>query len=137
MERVLGKYSPYIYAILRILVGLMFALHGTQKLFGIPGDKPPAPLASLAGVGGVIELICGLLIVLGLWTSYAAFISSGTMAVAYFLMHAAKGFLPIVNGGELAVLYCFVFLYIATQGSGIWSVDEFRRPSTRRPRALE
>jgi putative oxidoreductase len=137
MERALGKYSPYAYAILRILAGLMFALHGTQKLFGIPGDKPPASLTSLMGVAGVIELICGLLIVLGLWTSYAAFISSGTMAVAYFLVHASKGFLPIVNGGELAVLYCFVFLYIATQGSGIWSIDEFRQPSNRRPRALE
>jgi putative oxidoreductase len=123
MGQFLGKYSPYIYAILRIVAGLTFALHGSQKIFGIPGNKPPMPIASLMGIGGLIELLCGLLIALGLLASYAAFIASGEMAVAYFMLHAPKGFLPIVNQGDLAVLYCFLFLYIAAQGSGSWSVD--------------
>jgi putative oxidoreductase len=121
----LVSYSSYIYAILRVIVGLSFALHGTQKVFGIPGNKTPIPIASLLGVGGLLEAICGLLIALGLWASYAAFIASGEMAVAYFVVHASKGLLPIVNGGEVAVLYCFLFLYIAAYGSGIWSVDAF------------
>lgn len=123
MERFLGRYSPYIYAILRIVAGLTFAFHGSQKLFGIPGNQPPVPLASLMGVGGLLELGCGLLIALGLLAGYAAFIASGEMAVAYFMVHFPKGLLPIVNQGDLAVLYCFLFLYIAAQGSGIWSID--------------
>jgi putative oxidoreductase len=123
MNPLLGNYSPYIYAILRIIVGLSFALHGSQKLLGVPGNKPPISIASFMGIGGLLELVCGLLIALGLFASYAAFIASGEMAVAYFMLHSPKGFLPIVNQGELAVLYCFIFLYIAAQGSGIWSVD--------------
>lgn len=123
MDRFLGQYSSYIYAILRILVGLMFAMHGSQKLFGIPGNKPPVSLASLMGLGGAIELICGLTIALGLLASYAAFLASGEMAAAYFMLHFPHGFLPIVNQGELAVLYCFIFLYIAARGSGVWSID--------------
>ena len=127
----LGNYSPYIYAILRIITGLSFALHGSQKLLGFPGDKPPISVASFMGFGGLLELVCGLLIAFGLFASYAAFIASGEMAVAYFMLHASKGFLPIVNQGELAVLYCFIFLYIAAHGSGIWSADA----SIRRTRA--
>jgi putative oxidoreductase len=123
MNPLLGNYSPYIYAILRIIVGLSFALHGSQKVFGFPGDKPPLPITSFMGFGGLIELVCGLLIALGLYASYAAFIASGEMAVAYFMLHASKGFLPIINQGELAILYCFIFLYIAAHGSGIWSLD--------------
>ncbi len=131
MDRFLGQYSPYIYAILRIMAGLTFAFHGIQKLFGFPGNKPPMPLASLMGVGGLIELVCGLLIALGLFASYAAFIASGEMAIAYFMLHAPKGFLPIVNQGDLAVLYCFVFLYIAAYGSGVWSIDRLIGSSTK------
>ncbi|OUL32853.1 DoxX family protein [Nostoc sp. T09] len=123
MDAFLGKYSSYIYAILRIVAGLMFAMHGSQKMFGIPGNKPPLPLASLIGFGGLIELVGGLMIALGLLASYAAFIASGEMAVAYFMLHAGQGFLPILNHGELAVLYCFLFLYIAARGSGVWSID--------------
>ncbi|MDZ8189045.1 MAG: DoxX family protein [Nostoc sp. ChiSLP02] len=123
MDTFIGKYSPYIYAILRIVTGLMFAMHGSQKLLGIPGNKPPISLASLMGFGGLIELVGGLTIALGLLASYAAFIASGEMAVAYFMLHASQGFLPIVNHGELAVLYCFLFLYIAARGSGVWSID--------------
>jgi putative oxidoreductase len=123
MERFIGKAEPYLYAVLRIIVGLLFSAHGDQKLFGLFGDKPPAPLGSLMGVGGIIELAGGLLIAAGLLAGFAAFLASGMMAVAYFMAHFPRGFLPIVNGGELAVAYCFLFLYIATRGSGVWSVD--------------
>jgi putative oxidoreductase len=123
MDKFLGNYSPHIYAILRIVAGLTFALHGSQKLFGIPGDKQSVSIVSLMGFGGLIELVCGLMIALGLLASYAAFIASGEMAVAYFMLHFPKGFLPIINQGDLAVLYCFLFLYVATRGSGPWSVD--------------
>ena len=123
MDRFLGKYAPYIYALLRIVAGLMFTMHGTQKLFGVPGNTPTMPLASVVGVAGVIELVCGLMILLGLFASIAAFIASGMMAVAYFMAHFPSGFWPIINKGELAVLYCFIFLYIAARGSGVWSLD--------------
>lgn len=126
MERFLGKYSSHLYALMRIVVGLLFACHGSQKLFGIPGSKP-VQLASLDGVAGVIELVCGLMIAVGLLAGYAAFVASGQMAVAYFMRHYPKGFWPIANGGEAAALYCFVFLYIASQGSGSWSLDSARR----------
>jgi putative oxidoreductase len=126
MERFLGRYAPHLYAILRIIAGLMFAMHGTQKLFGWPGGKEPAGVA-LMRIAGVIELAGGLLIAIGLFTSIAAFIASGQMAVAYFKAHAPEGFWPILNQGELAVLYCFLFLFMAAYGSGIWSVDALRR----------
>ncbi|ALI99931.1 DoxX family protein [Rufibacter tibetensis] len=131
MDRILGRYAPHFYALLRIVAGLMFMMHGTQKLFGWPGEKDPMELASIAGVAGIIEFVAGFLITIGLFTSWAAFISSGTMAVAYFMAHASQGWSPVVNQGELAVLYCFIFLYIAAQGSGIWSVDGARRGSSR------
>ena len=131
MEKWLGRYSAHLYALLRIVAGLMFALHGTQKLFGWPGGKAAAT-APLMMFAGAIELGGGLLIAIGLLTSFAAFLSSGTMAVAYFWRHAPEGFLPIVNKGELAVLYCFVFLFIAAYGAGIWSVDAARRRGGRR-----
>lgn len=138
MDAVLGRYSSYVYAILRIVAGFMFTLHGTQKLLGFPTrlpnpcQCPPRPPASefmstLLTVGGVIELVAGLLILIGLFAGIAAFISSGMMAVAYFMSHQPGGALPIQNGGELAVIYCFVFLYIAAIGSGTWSVDALRR----------
>ncbi|MBA2503935.1 MAG: DoxX family protein [Pyrinomonadaceae bacterium] len=124
MNRFLGKYAPYFYAVLRIVTGLMFALHGSQKLFGFPPSSRPAmPLNALMTFGGIIEFVGGLMIAFGLLAGFAAFIASGMMAVAYFMAHAPSGFLPIVNGGELAVLYCFLFLYIAARGSGVWSID--------------
>ena len=123
MERFLGKYSSYFYALLRIVAGVMFAMHGTMKLFGWPGNKPAAPIGSLFGVAGIIELVCGVLIAIGLLTGYAAFIASGEMAVAFFKQHAPDGLNPLLNGGELAVLYCFLFLYMASHGSGPLSVD--------------
>lgn len=131
MEKILGKYAPYFYAVLRIIAGLMFAMHGSQKLFGIPGSNPPMPLASIMGFAGIVELVGGILIAIGLFTSLAAFIASGQMAVAYFMAHAPKGAFPIENQGETALLYCFLFLYIAAQGAGIWSADAARKTSAR------
>jgi putative oxidoreductase len=127
MERFLSRYSPYLYAILRILAGVMYAMHGSQKLFGWPGGNPAVPVTSLMAVAGLIEVIGGLMIAFAILTGYAAFIASGEMAAAYFLAHAPRGALPIVNHGELPVLFCFLFLYIAAQGSGVWSIDGITR----------
>ncbi|KFA91547.1 DoxX family protein [Archangium violaceum] len=128
--RFLKPHTERIYALLRIMSGFMFTLHGMQKLFGMFGGVPAgAPAFIIYGAGG-IEFVGGVLILLGLFASPAAFISSGTMAVAYFMGHvipAQWNILPIVNKGELAALYCFVFLYIAAHGSGIWSVDAARQ----------
>jgi putative oxidoreductase len=121
MTRVLGPYASYIYTLLRIVAGLLFACHGAQKLFGALGGQA-MPIASLAGLAGIIELVAGLLIALGLFASPAAFIASGEMAYAYFSVHAPQSVWPIVNKGELAVLYCFLFLYIAARGNGPLSV---------------
>ena len=127
MQRILGNYAPHLFALLRIVAGLLFAMHGSQKLFGFPGDGNPMPLASMMGVAGIIELVGGILIAIGLFTGIAAFLASGQMAVAYFMAHAPKGSLPILNQGELAMLYCFLFLYIAAHGAGIWSIDAMTR----------
>ena len=126
MERVLGRFSPQLYAVMRIVVGLVFACHGAQKLFGVLGGQQ-AELASKFGVAGIIEFVGGLMIAIGFLTGTAAFIASVEMAYAYFTAHMPKGGAPIQNGGELAVLYCFVFLYIASRGVGIWGVDKRTR----------
>ena len=125
-------YESYVYATLRIIAGLLFIFHGLQKVFGMFGglNGAAAPLASLLGIAGLIELVTGTLITLGLFTGYAAFLASGEMAVAYFIGHFPQGFLPLTNGGEAAVLNCFIFLYMATQGSGIWSLDAVRKGLT-------
>lgn len=130
MEKWLGKYSDFFYALMRIVAGFLFACHGAQKLFGVlGGQKQEAPLMI---AGGVIELVGGTLIAVGLFTGFAAFICSGMMAVAYFKQHLPLGFWPIMNRGELAALYCFVFLYIASRGSGILSIDALIGKSKRR-----
>ena len=121
MQRFLGPYTEIAYTLLRVVAGLLFAVHGAQKLFGVVGGQK-VPLASLFGAAGLIELVGGLLIAIGLFTSWAAFIASGEMAVAYFMVHAKLGFWPVLNKGELAVIYCFLFLYIACRGGGRWSV---------------
>jgi putative oxidoreductase len=131
MERFLGRYSEALYAVLRVVAGLMFAVHGAQKVFGAFGGQK-VPLASLFGLAGVIELVGGILIAIGLLTSWAAFIASGEMAVAYFKVHAPQGGLPHQNQGELAVLYCFVFLYMAARGGGRYSVDASMRQTAAR-----
>jgi putative oxidoreductase len=126
MERFLGRYSSYVYAILRIVTGFLFMLHGTQKLFGFPPNppgRPVMPLDTLMAVGGGIEIIAGLLVLIGLFAGTAAFIASGEMAVAYFMVHQPMAPLPTTNAGDLAAVLAFVFLYIAARGSGVWSVD--------------
>jgi putative oxidoreductase len=125
MDKALASFAPYAYAILRIIAGLLFVCHAGQKLFGWFGGQP-VPLASLFGAAGILEIVLGLLITIGLFTGYAAFIASGEMAVAYFIGHFPKSFWPLENAGEPAVLFCFIFLYMTTQGSGIWSVDAAR-----------
>ena len=130
MERILGRFSPQIFALFRIVFGLLYMMHGTQKLFNWPIAGPPQ-LPPLIKVAAGIELVCGLLIFLGLFGSFAAFLASGEMAAAYFMAHAPGGLWPIINKGELAVLFCFAFLYIAAHGSGIWSIDS-RIGGTRR-----
>jgi putative oxidoreductase len=125
MKRVLGGFEGTFFALLRIVAGFMFACHGAQKLFGVLGGKRATePLMMLAGG---IEFVGGILILVGLFTGIAAFIASGEMAAAYFMVHAGQGFWPIVNKGELAVLYCFVFLYIAAHGAGKWSIDGLKK----------
>jgi putative oxidoreductase len=126
MERWLGKYSEFLYAVLRLVAGALFACHGAQKLFGAFGMQPMTG-NTLMLVAGIIELVGGILIAVGLFVGFAAFISSGEMAVAYFMAHAPHGFWPIVNKGEPAVLFCFLFLYIAARGTGRFSLDAARR----------
>jgi putative oxidoreductase len=126
MDRWLGRFSEPIYAALRLIVGAAMACHGAQKLFGAFG-APAMRDNPLMLVAGVIEFFGGVLIAIGLATSWAAFLSSGLMAVAYFMAHAPQGFWPIVNKGELAVVYCFVFLYMAARGSGTISLDHALR----------
>ena len=128
MEKILSGYAPQAYAVMRIVVGLLFFCHGLQKVFGLFGgiNGAAVPLLSLLGIAGLIELVTGALIAVGFAAGTAAFIASGQMAVAYFAGHFPAGSWPIQNDGELSVLYCFVFLYMATRGSGIWSVDAAR-----------
>jgi putative oxidoreductase len=126
MERVLGKYSEPAYAVMRIVVGFLFACHGAQKIFGVLGGVDGAGGTAgntLIWIAGLIELVGGIMVATGFLAGIAAFLSSGQMAVAYFMAHhQMQALLPIQNKGELAVLYCFVFLYIATKGAGIWSL---------------
>ena len=120
---ILRRFEPQAYALMRIVVGFLFLFHGLQKLFGLFGGQQ-VPLTSFpGGLAGIIELVGGGLVMIGLLTPLAAFICSGEMAYAYFTVHQPRGTWPIQNGGELAALYCFVFLYIATRGTGIWGVD--------------
>ncbi|GAA4375613.1 DoxX family protein [Hymenobacter koreensis] len=130
MNSSLSRYAPYVYALFRIVVGLLFAMHGSQKLLGFPGDKPPVELASQMGVAGIVELVGGLLVAVGLFTRVAAFLASGQMAVAFFMAHAPQHPLPLLNGGEPAVLFCFAFLYIFFHGPGPWAVDNLLHRST-------
>ena len=130
----LKRFEPQAHALLRIVAGFLFAMHGSQKLFGWPanaaagggGSLPPLILTA-----GVIELAAGIMILVGLFAGVAAFLSSGLMAVAFFMAHFPSGWNPVVNQGELAAVYSFLFLYIAAHGSGIWSIDAARARSTQ------
>lgn len=119
----LDNYQPQTYALLRIVTGFMFIWHGTQKLFNFPADFP-YPMNTLMYTAGGIELVGGALVMIGLLTRPAAFICSGTMAVAYWMVHFKNSVWPILNGGELAALYCFAFLFIAARGTGIWGISK-------------
>ena len=131
MNDMLARYSSTIYAVLRIVAGFLFFQHGLPKLLGGFGQNGPAPFPSQMWLAGIIEVFGGAAIALGLFTPVVAFITAGEMAVAYFQAHAPRGFWPIANGGELAALYCFVFLYFSAAGSGKWSVDQLRRGARR------
>ena len=121
----LAAWTPRALSVLRIVTGLLFLEHGTGKLLGFPPSDHVAPtLFSLIGVQGVLELVGGFLILIGLFTRPVAFILAGNMGVAYFMAHAPKSFFPTVNGGQLAILFCFVFLFLAFAGGGVWSADE-------------
>ena len=124
--RLLSRWQPQLLAILRIVVGLLFLEHGLSKFFGFPVPFPVHPLPTLLAVAGVIELVAGLLITVGLFTRLAAFIASGEMAVAYWMQHFPKSPWPLANMGEGAILFCFIFLYIAAAGPGAWSLDHMR-----------
>ena len=121
----LRNLEPQAYALMRIVVGFLFMFHGLQKMFGVLGGRT-ADLATLRGLAGVMETIGGPLISFGFFTVPTAFLLSGEMAVAYFMSHQPRGLWPIQNAGEPAVLFCFAFLYIATRGAGIWSLDRAR-----------
>ncbi len=131
------QFQPYAHALLRIVAGFAFLQHGVQKLFGllggVNGHGATVPLASLYGAAGVIELVGGVLILLGLFTRPAAIISSGEMAAAYFMAHFPRSFWTSQNQGEPAVLNCFIFLYFAAAGAGIWSIDSLmqKNPSAQ------
>jgi putative oxidoreductase len=127
MERLLGRFSPYFYALLRMVAGFLFFQHGIQKLFGFPGTQPAVDVMTQAGLAGIIETVGGVMIAIGLFTSPVALIASGEMAVAYFQVHAPRNVWPMLNGGELAALYSFLFLYFAAVGSGKLSIDSIRK----------
>lgn len=125
----LSTWAPRLLSLTRIVLAFTFTAHGTQKLFAFPlvEGKEEAALFSFMGFTGLLELVGGLLLLVGLFTRPVAFVLSGTMAVAYFLAHAPQGFWPIVNKGELAVVYCWIFLYFAAAGGGPWSLDALLR----------
>ena len=126
-------WKPRMLSILRIMVGLLYMEHGLAKIIGFPlqpNHAPYAPFTLNPGLQGLLELVGGLLLALGLFTRTVAFILAGDMAVAYFMAHAPRGFFPLLNGGELAIVYCFVFLYLWVAGGGEWSLDRLRAPAS-------
>jgi putative oxidoreductase len=134
MEILNHQWSERMLSVLRIIVGLLFLEHGLAKIFGFPLQPNHAAYALLTinpGLQGLIELVGGLLLALGLFTRPVAFILSGDMAFAYFMAHAPRGFFPLLNGGELAIVYCFLFLYYAVAGGGAWSLDRLRHEPAR------
>ena len=131
MRDPLGSWSPHILSLTRIVTGLLFLQHGGQKLLAYPMPMPPgAELTPLVWTAGILELFGGFLILIGLFTRPVAFLLSGEMAVAYFWFHAPRGPWPLGNGGELALLYSFVYLYLAAAGGGAWSADRLRERRT-------
>jgi putative oxidoreductase len=125
----MSAYTEQTYALMRIAIGFLFTSHGSQKIFGFPGSLPEGIPVAIQYSAGSIELVGGALVMVGLMTRQAAFICSGTMAVAYWIAHGTQALFPIMNQGELAMAYCFAFLFISANGSGIWSVDASRSGS--------
>jgi len=123
MATFMKPYSAQTFALFRIIAGLLFLSHGLQKIFGLFGGAPAEAPPFVIWVAGSIELVGGTLIAVGFMTRWAAFVCSGLMASAYWMAHGTKAFHPIMNGGEMALLYCFAFLFIAAHGAGIWSID--------------
>jgi putative oxidoreductase len=126
MAPFMRKYEAETYALMRIVVGLLFLWHGTSKLFDFPQDAPVAP-ALIIYAAGSIEFVGGVLVCVGFFTRWAAFICSGQMAAAYWMAHGTNDLFPLLNGGEPAAIYSFVFLFIAAHGAGMWSVDRARK----------
>lgn len=120
----LSQYQPYALAALRVIAALLFLEHGTQKLFGFPAFQMEGPLPTMLLIAALLEVVGGLLILVGFFTRPVAFILSGQMAVAYFTAHAPKSFFPVLNGGDAAILFCFIFLYLVFAGPGAFSVDK-------------
>jgi putative oxidoreductase len=122
-----AAWSPPLLSVLRIVAGLLFLEHGLSKYFGFPGPSPATfQMFGMLGLAGAIETVAGALITIGLFTRVAAFIASGEMAFAYFISHFPKNFFPIINGGDAAILYCFIFLFFALEGGGPWGIDAMR-----------
>ena len=138
MEEFFDTWSPRMLSVLRIVAALLFLMHGTAKLFGVPHQVQfdNLDLFSQEGLQGIIEFVGGMLLLVGLFSRPIAFILSGDMAVAYFMAHFPKNWLPILNGGDLAVLFCFVFFYLWLAGAGPWSIDALIR-GARRPREVQ
>lgn len=134
-----AKLTPYVLAILRIVTALLFLEHATMKFFNFPAPIPglSGHLPTLIFVAGTIELITGVLMATGYFTRIAAFVASGEMAVAYFMAHAPHGFWPVLNEGEMAIMFCFVFLYLSFAGAGAWALDNVLRPTSRQVLARE
>jgi putative oxidoreductase len=126
MPEFMSSLAPQSYALFRIVAGFLFLWHGVQKLFGFPEGMPPGVPSYIQFVAGPIELVGGVLVMIGLFTRPAAFLCSGLMAFAYWMGHGTQAVLPVVNGGELAALYCFAFLALSANGPGLWSVDAAR-----------
>ncbi|HVI29237.1 DoxX family protein [Hansschlegelia sp.] len=126
----LTRWAPHVLSILRIMAALLFIAHGTMKLIGFPAAYPN-PLTALSATAGVLEMFGGFLLAIGLFTRPVAFLLSGQMAVAYFMAHAPKSFYPALNGGDAAILFCFIFLYLVFAGPGPWSVDAMRAKTDR------
>jgi putative oxidoreductase len=129
----LERWAPIFLSVLRIVVGLVFLEHGTQKLLGFPASDSMPGMLTLSWFAGVLELVGGALILIGLCTRPVAFILSGQMAFAYWMAHAPKSPFPVLNGGDAAILFCFVFLYLVFAGAGPWSADAMRKSTTRLP----
>lgn len=127
MTQFMARWDQQAYAAMRIVTGLLFLFHGSQKLLSWPVEAMAGLPPFITYIAGPIELVGGVLVMVGLFSRWAAFLCSGLMAAAYWMAHGTKALYPILNGGELAVLYCFVYLYIAAHGPGIWSIDSLRR----------